>query len=296
MKHSETISALTEALAKAQGSFPAVQKSGENKHLGNQYSTLDDIIAAVRKPLAANGLSFVQPLTADEGTFLLETILMHQSGEWLSSEATVPNLSGNRAVNELQAFGTSLTYMRRYMLTAMLGVTAEEDMDGNGASGNGQMPKQAAMPTRQQAKPQQATNGKRPYSPEAIMARLTPIVAAGSGAPATDKQRQLIASKLNECFAADPDADKKRHTITNYLFGFESANDPAMKQGHVDAVLKWVLLDGKKDDTGDYPLHPKAPAEAAAIVREALIAEGQTEFDTATDELFDTMMEAPDAA
>ena len=86
MKRSETISALTEALAKAQGAFPAVQKSGENKHLGNQYSTLDDIIAAVRKPLAANGLSFLQPLVSlEDGALVLETILMHQTGEWVGS-------------------------------------------------------------------------------------------------------------------------------------------------------------------------------------------------------------------
>jgi len=139
-----------------------------------------------------------------------------------------------------------------------------------------------------------ATNGNRSYSPEGIKAKLTPIVAAGSAAPATEKQRQLIAAKLNECFAEDPDADKKRYAVTHYLFGFESTKDPAMKQGHVDATLKWVLFDGKKDDTGDYPLHPNAPAEAAAIVHEALISQGQTEFDVATDELFD-VMEAPNA-
>ena len=154
MKRSETISALTEALAKAQGAFPAVQKSGENKHLGNQYSTLDDIIAAVRRPLATNGLSFLQPLVSlDDGALALETILIHQTGEWVSSEVAMPSLSGNKAINELQAFGSALTYMRRYTLSAMLGVTTEEDVDGNGVSGNGQKaaPKQA--PKQQSATP-----------------------------------------------------------------------------------------------------------------------------------------------
>jgi len=172
MKRSETISALTEALAKAQGAFPAVQKSGENKHLGNQYSTLDDIIAAVRKPLAANGLSFLQPLVSlEDGALVLETILMHQTGEWVSSEVAVPSLSGNKAVNELQAFGSALTYMRRYTLTAMLGVTSEEDVDGNGASGNGQKPpaKQAAKPQQKKPAPKQA-----PKQPSATPTAPTP--------------------------------------------------------------------------------------------------------------------------
>jgi len=169
MKRSETISALTEALAKAQGAFPAVQKSGENKHLGNQYCTLDDIIAAVRKPLAANGLSFLQPLVSlEDGALVLETILMHQSGEWVGSEVAVPSLSGNRAVNELQAFGSALTYMRRYTLTAMLGVTSEEDVDGNGASGNGykSTAKQAAKPQQKKPAPKQPSATPTAPAPE----------------------------------------------------------------------------------------------------------------------------------
>ena len=120
-----------------------------------------------------------------------------------------------------------------------------------------------------------STNGTRPYAPETIKAKLAPIVAAGSGAPATDKQKSLVAGKLNECFAGDAEADKKRHTVTQYLFGVESLNDADFRQGHVDAVLTWILLNGKTNGTGDYPLHPKAPAEAAGIVRAALEDAGQ---------------------
>ena len=136
-----------------------------------------------------------------------------------------------------------------------------------------------------QTQPAEKSGDARPYAPETIKAKLTPIVAAGSGAPVTDKQRSLLASKLNECFAGDDDADKKRHTVTHYLFGFESLSDA--KQGHADAILKWVLLDGKKDSSGDYPLHPKAPAEAAGIIRVALEAAGQQNFADVIDGLFD---------
>lgn len=118
-----------------------------------------------------------------------------------------------------------------------------------------------------------AANGDRPYSPETIKAKLTPIAEAGSGAPLTQQQRGLLAGKLEECFAGEPDADKKRHSVTRYLFGFESLDDA--KQGHADAILKWILHDGQKDDTGDYPLHEHAPAEAAGIVKGALEDAGQ---------------------
>ena len=78
---------------------------------------------------------------------------MHSSGEWMATAAEIPEWAGNRGVNALQSFGGALTYMRRYMLTSMLGINAEEDTDGNGdnGNGNGQKPRQA--PKRQQ--PQQ---------------------------------------------------------------------------------------------------------------------------------------------
>ena len=230
MKRSETISALTEALAKAQGAFPAVQKSGENKHLGNQYSTLDDIIAAVRKPLAANGLSFLQPLVSlDDGALVLETILMHQTGEWVGSEVAVPSLSGNRAVNELQAFGSALTYMRRYTLTAMLGVTSEEDVDGNGASGNGQKPpaKQAAKPQQQKAAPKQA-----PKQPSA-----TPTAPAPEQAPAAEWDALTPPADFTELWGAHRFAE----------LGYESM------QHAKNAIAK--VYPGEKLGTGDDEIH-----------------------------------------
>lgn len=134
MKRSESIINLVAALAQAQGQFKPALRSRENPHLHNMYATLDDIITAVRGPLHKNGLSIVQPLTGDGEDYLLETILFHESGEWIGSEAIVPVMEGNRAVNALQVFGSSLTYMRRYMLSAMLTINTGEDADGNGAT------------------------------------------------------------------------------------------------------------------------------------------------------------------
>jgi len=119
-------------------------------------------------------------------------------------------------------------------------------------------------------------NGHRPYAPSAIKERLGAIANNGDQELCTQAQRQLIASKLNECFAGADNADSKRHTITAWLFGIHSTK--LLTKGHVDALIKWITLDGKKDDTGDYPLHPQAPAEAAAIIKATLIDAGQTEM------------------
>ena len=163
MQTSESIKELTAALAKAQGEFDAVSKTGHNPFLKNTYATLDDIIGAIRGPLSKHGIAFMQPLTGNGEGFVLETVLMHESGEWLSCAANVPSNAGSKGTNELQSFGGALTYMRRYMLSALLGINAEEDTDGNG--------KQAAKPTakgRPARRPETATDYIRVPYPDGL--------------------------------------------------------------------------------------------------------------------------------
>lgn len=133
MNHSEQVNELSAALSAAQAEFRPVKKTGKNPHLGNAYATLDDVIASVRDALGKHGLAFLQPLGNTDDGVVLETVLLHSSGQWIGTSAIIPVLPSNRGVNELQAFGGALTYMRRYMLSAMLGVGGDEDDDGNSA-------------------------------------------------------------------------------------------------------------------------------------------------------------------
>lgn len=130
---------LAGALAKAQSEIASPPRNREvtvRTKTGGQYkfkyATLDSIIDAVRVPLTKNGLWFTQTLAGNgDGKYHLVTRLVHDSGE--SIESVTPLLvqgAGN------QEFGSALTYMRRYALTAMLGVAADEDDDANGADGN----------------------------------------------------------------------------------------------------------------------------------------------------------------
>ena len=131
MDRSESISQLTAALAKAQGEFKAVPKLGKNPFLKSEYVRLDDIIAAIRGPLSKNGIAWTQPIASVESGLVLETLLLHDSGEWMSSTCPIPQHSA-KGLSTLQATGVSLSYMRRYMLTTMLGINSGEDTDGNG--------------------------------------------------------------------------------------------------------------------------------------------------------------------
>lgn len=153
---SEQINEIATALAKAQGQIAPAKKDGKNPHLGNSYATLDSIIATVRKPLSDNGLSFSQMLQTNEAGFTLETWLLHSSGQFMMSELPVSAMSGNRGVNEMQALGSTLTYLKRYALAAMLGVGVGDDDDGNTADNVKPAKKQAPKPAPKNG------NGKQP--------------------------------------------------------------------------------------------------------------------------------------
>lgn len=162
MKTTDSIGELAKALAKAQGSFVPASKSKDGH--GYKYATLDGIIEAVREPLSTNGLAFVQlPTKVNDGQVGLVTRLMHESGEWLEDVTRMPmaKLHGGGGGNPAQVYGATLTYARRYALSAMLGIATEEDTDGM-VRQNGQQrrPKPTAKPApKPQAKQKANGNG-----------------------------------------------------------------------------------------------------------------------------------------
>ena len=170
-KRSESIMNLAAALAVAQGQITTAPKENvaNTGTFSYKYSTLDDIWGACRKPLAENGLSVVQIPTNDETGFYLETILIHSSGEWISGLMTLPITTGR--MSELQAMGSAITYARRYMLGAMVGVTTGDDDDGQ-AAGQQQKPepvKTFPLPTPQIPEPVKPTPS---MTPKKLLTRL----------------------------------------------------------------------------------------------------------------------------
>jgi hypothetical protein len=123
---SETIAALAKALSSFQKDMSAIAKDAKNPFFKSKYVTLSAIIEAIRKPLAENSLSFTQFPTGDNG---LTTILMHDSGEYIAS-----TVNTQPTKNDPQSIGSAITYMRRYALGAILGLSIQEDDDGNAAS------------------------------------------------------------------------------------------------------------------------------------------------------------------
>lgn len=144
-----SIGKLAAALAAAQAEIKNPQRNREvtvQTKMGGKYkfkyATLDAIIDCIRGPLTKNGLWFTQTMESIDGRLCLVTTLLHSSGE--RTHSTVP--LGNSTSN--QELGSELTYKRRYSLTALLGVAADEDDDGNIADGNTSTPTPTRAPDK----------------------------------------------------------------------------------------------------------------------------------------------------
>lgn len=128
MNKSDSIVALAGAMAQAQGEIENASKNSNNPHFKSKYADLAEVLNTVRPVFAKHGLSIAQWPGFNEGMATLETILMHKSGEWISSIAMTP-----LSKQDAQGVGSALTYLRRYSLAAIAGI-AQEDDDGNAAT------------------------------------------------------------------------------------------------------------------------------------------------------------------
>lgn len=166
---SPTIGKLAEALAKAQKAMRPALKDSENPYFKSRYADLNAIWDAIRGPLTDNGLSVVQAVTMDPGTTttVIETTLLHVSGEFISGRMPLMPIKPDP-----QAQGSAITYGRRYALSAMVGITSDEDDDGNAAT--------HSAPPRQQAAPRPAAPPAPAPKAEAKSANPETAKAAGA--------------------------------------------------------------------------------------------------------------------
>lgn len=133
MNKSESIKEVATALAKAQSAIRPAVFDKVNPHFKSKYASLASIQDACKQALSSNGLSVAQSFEHEGEHVFLETVLIHSSGEWLSSKI---KLTVDK--NNMQGFASASTYARRIGLASMVGVVADEDDDGNEASKTGE--------------------------------------------------------------------------------------------------------------------------------------------------------------
>ena len=133
MNKSESIVSLSKALAAFQAKVTNPANTAVNPFFKSKYAPLSDILTLVRPILGEYGLSIIQDPSTSADYVIIKTTLLHSSGEYIESEPLALKMEKVTA----QGAGSAITYARRYAISAILGLSSEDDDDGNNADTSG---------------------------------------------------------------------------------------------------------------------------------------------------------------
>lgn len=176
MNKSESIKELACALSELQSEITDVPASSKGHR--HDYADLSDMLKVARPLLKKHGLAVTQLVGNAEQNVTVESILMHKSGEWVSSMISVPVMASSGQMNALQSIGSSITYARRYALGALLNYTkGDDDTDGHAQLANTkQAQPKAAPPVQQQTQKAQQVDKRSTLSVEQIQNYVNAII------------------------------------------------------------------------------------------------------------------------
>jgi hypothetical protein len=180
MNSTQSIATISKALVKAQGLMGSAKKDAKNPFFKSTYADLNAIREACIPVLNECGISVLQPTTIVDGKAVVETVLLHESGELISSFIEIVCAKSN----DPQAQGSAISYARRYALKSILNIG---DTDDDGEAAVGRAAAAAPAPTKEVAKAAAVDTAtimkkisstasvlfsKETYSPESLTAYL----------------------------------------------------------------------------------------------------------------------------
>jgi len=122
---------LYKALAEFQQEVPVIHKGTSG--YGYSYADLPAIFEIINPLLKKHGLGFYQAVTNSAGSEAVMTVVFHvESGEEIKSYTESPQNVELAKMNQFQVLGSAITYIRRYALSAMLGLVTDKDTDASG--------------------------------------------------------------------------------------------------------------------------------------------------------------------
>ena len=149
------IANLAEALCKAQAALKPAEFDSINPHLRNKYASLSSVQRAA-KVIHQFGLSYLQMPSFDGDRVSLTTVLLHTSGEKIEFQLSAPLAPGKQ---QIQALGSTISYLRRYSLSSLLGISVGDDLDGEAAPAPSNAAPAGARQT--QAQPRSASQAEK---------------------------------------------------------------------------------------------------------------------------------------
>jgi hypothetical protein len=190
-QRADNFGALFAALATAQGAFLPIEKNRSVKitmktggSYNFRYADLEEILAKTRPALSSNGLAMFQLMDTGPNHASLRCELVHKDGARLCSEVSIPH---PHTIQDPKQFGATVSYFRRYMVTAMLGVAADDDLDEDGEEMKEAAPQSGAgkpavtQPQRRQAPPVDRHAEAQPEAPAATNGESVDASAATAG-------------------------------------------------------------------------------------------------------------------
>lgn len=177
-------------LIEAMAEFKTLPK--DKKGYNYMYTDFDTVVSTVRPILTAHKIGYSQPLVIVDGKNALKTIVFNADGETLESVVALPDVELSKG-NTAQKLGAAITYMKRYALCAILGISADEDVDGNTEKG----------PAFSEQKLQSKQNAPAPAK-------------QNDPAPAKQKKQKMTeeqVAKMNELFTGNVFTEEEKNTF-----------------------------------------------------------------------------------
>src|SRR6195256_5128502 len=207
-RSSDTIATIAAALAKAQVELTNPEKSlvatlrspfPREADRTFRYAPLSSGLDIIRKSLGRHEIATIQATGIDKeaGLLRLTTVLAHSSGEWISSEWPVCQISN---IASAQRMGAALTYARRYALFTLVGIAGEDDLDAPDLDAG---PNPAAEPPRPPDQRKQS-NGQAPATERTDDGKLPePSARSVLGVQLSASLRESLIEKLVFINSAD---------------------------------------------------------------------------------------------
>lgn len=215
---------LASALVKAQGIMEEAKKDSTNPHFRSKYADLASIVAVLREPLSKNGLGFIQDVKSDKDGVSVRTTLVHESGERLAGEWLFLPVTQQTP----QAYGSAVTYGKRYSLAALVGVVCDEDDDGDAASGK----EEAKAPAKRKGVVPDHVPAKLKEMElkNQALARANAAMAAKESNEAPKHKGRLLSEMKTE------ELKEAAQEVTDWMHNNQSAPSRAKGQKQLDAI------------------------------------------------------------
>lgn len=247
---SESIANLAKSFAQFQAEVKNPANSATNPQFRSKYAPLDVVINTAKPVLAKYGLSVMQSTGSEGESVIITSILMHESGEYIqSSDLVLPayQVKGGGVKDfNAQGAGSAITYGRRYSLSAILGLSSEDDDDGNNASGHNSGYKDAnSTPPKQNNDSDAVREAKRQ---EAIKKAQEAKANANSAPTPPANDAPAESSTASDVTPASPQQVKAIGNLITILAKKKDASDEALKTEYLAefGVATLEALDGEQ--------------------------------------------------